>query len=203
MVRRPCGEREFPDKIGDVRSLIAALVLLLSTAMARAESPAEREARQRYTHAQKLADSGHWADALDEYQRAYELSKYPALLYRIALCQDQLGHTAEALASYKQFLAEEPSSERRASVEQRISVLEAQQQQPNAPAPVVTPAPAPAPVAAGIPPRKTPVYKKWWLWTLVGVAAAGVAVGVGVGVALSSKFQSDLGSFGPSLTVRW
>jgi tetratricopeptide (TPR) repeat protein len=36
-------------------------------------------------------------------------------------------------------------------------------------------------------PRKTPIYKKWWLWTIVGVAAVGIAVGTGVGVAESSK----------------
>jgi hypothetical protein len=29
--------------------------------------------------------------------------------------------------------------------------------------------------------EKTPVYKKWWLWTIVGVVVVGVAVGAGVG----------------------
>ena len=29
-----------------------------------------------------------------------------------------------------------------------------------------------------------PVYKKWWFWTLIGVAAAGVAGGVAAGVLL-------------------
>jgi len=28
----------------------------------------------------------------------------------------------------------------------------------------------------------TPIYKKWWLWTIVGVVAAGAGVGVGLGV---------------------
>ncbi len=35
--------------------------------------------------------------------------------------------------------------------------------------------------------RGTPVYKKWWLWTIVGVVVVGAAVGVGVGVAASSS----------------
>jgi tetratricopeptide (TPR) repeat protein len=35
------------------------------------------------------------------------------------------------------------------------------------------------------PPPATPLYKKWWLWTVVGVVVVGVAVGVGVGVAES------------------
>jgi hypothetical protein len=42
-------------------------------------------------------------------------------------------------------------------------------------------------VATAPPPRKTPVYKKWWLWTAVGgVVVVGVAVGLGVGLSGSS-----------------
>ena len=55
-----------------------------------------------------------------------------------------------------------------------------------------TPVAAPAPVAAApepsrSEPQRTPVYKKWWLWTIVGVVvAAGVGVGLGVGLTQSS-----------------
>jgi tetratricopeptide (TPR) repeat protein len=193
--------------IGAVRGLLASLILCASLTTARAESPAEKEARQRYATAQKLADGGHWSEALVEYRRSYELSHYPALLYRIAFCHDQLGHTAEALQSYKQFLAEQPESDRRPSVEARIAVLERETNPPpprEAPSGEATPANAAMSAAPGpsAPPR-TPLYKKWWLWTIVGVAAAGAAVGIGVGVALSQRFQPDLGSFGPSLSVRW
>jgi hypothetical protein len=39
-----------------------------------------------------------------------------------------------------------------------------------------------APVGGGTPER-VPVYRRWWLWTIVGVAvAAGVGVGLGVGL---------------------
>ena len=55
---------------------------------------------------------------------------------------------------------------------------------PPATAPAATTAPATTLVttAPAAPPEKQPVYKKWWLWTIVGAAAAGVAIGVGVGV---------------------
>ncbi len=47
--------------------------------------------------------------------------------------------------------------------------------------------------------QKRPVYKKWWLWTVVGVVAAGAAVGIGVGVTQSSsRFDAPLGTVGPS-----
>jgi hypothetical protein len=47
----------------------------------------------------------------------------------------------------------------------------------------------------------TPVYKRWWLWTVVGVVVVGAAVGVGVGVAVSRSgtttptARTDFGTF--------
>jgi hypothetical protein len=35
--------------------------------------------------------------------------------------------------------------------------------------------------------RATPVYKRWWLWTVVGVAVVGIGLGVGLGLGLSSQ----------------
>jgi outer membrane biosynthesis protein TonB len=40
---------------------------------------------------------------------------------------------------------------------------------------------APANAVSAQAPEKTPVYKKWWLWTIVGVVVVGVAIGAGVG----------------------
>jgi hypothetical protein len=33
-------------------------------------------------------------------------------------------------------------------------------------------------LTAALEPRKTPVYKKWWFWTVAAVVVAGVGVGV-------------------------
>jgi tetratricopeptide (TPR) repeat protein len=79
---------------------------------------------------------------------------------------------------------------------------------PTAPEPVkpapATVEPAPATTAPATPEtatatdKKTPVYKKWWLWTVVGVAVVGVAVGVGVGVATSGPEPAPSSHFGVS-----
>src|SRR5687767_1181436 len=60
--------------------------------------------------------------------------------------------------------------------------------------PTARPAPKPIEVSRPVPPpsapstERTPVYKKWWLWTAVGaVVVAGVAVGLGVGSSSSPE----------------
>jgi tetratricopeptide (TPR) repeat protein len=52
-------------------------------------------------------------------------------------------------------------------------------------------------VATAPPAAKTPVYKKWWLWTAVGGAVAiGLGVGLGVGLGTSSSGALPSTTFG-------
>jgi hypothetical protein len=48
--------------------------------------------------------------------------------------------------------------------------------------------------------RRTPLYKKWWLWTIVGVVVVGGGVALAVGLAESrgSGFNPTLNDFGPA-----
>jgi hypothetical protein len=39
--------------------------------------------------------------------------------------------------------------------------------------------------------ERTPVYKKWWLWTAMGVAAAGIIIGASVGAYATRPLPSD------------
>jgi tetratricopeptide (TPR) repeat protein len=180
----------------------ALLALLLLCGVARAESPNELEAKRRFGEGQKLFDKARYAEALVEFQRSHELSGYPAILHKIALCHDQLGHAADAIAAYRKYLEADPQSERRAGTEERIKALEASLR-PAPPAPLLPPVAPAAPAApAPPPPEHTPVYKKWWLWTVVGVVVAGGAVGLGVGLTVKTSptpadFDATLGRFGP------
>jgi tetratricopeptide (TPR) repeat protein len=71
---------------------------------------------------------------------------------------------------------------------------------PTAPAPAAAaPAATTALVTTPAPPAKTPVYKKWWLWTTL-VLVVGAGVGVGLGLALTQDYSypkttTDLGTF--------
>lgn len=206
-----------------MRWILLATMLLVSIP-ARAESPAEREAREHYTSGQKLFDQARYADALAEFQQSYALSKYPALIYKMALCQDQLGRSAEALESYESYLKADPETSRRAGVEERIAKLRetlhpsaawppggaakepTSSQQPSSSSATSSPAAqqqssSSSSAEVSKPASKsTPLYKKWWLWTIVGVVAVGAAVGIGVGVTASqqSSFSPTLPPIGPA-----
>ena len=72
------------------------------------------------------------------------------------------------------------------------------------PSPPASSATSPTPTAAALtasaPSRKTPVYKKWWFWTITGVVVVG-AVGLGLGLGLSSgstpSANTDFGTVHP------
>jgi hypothetical protein len=58
-----------------------------------------------------------------------------------------------------------------------------------------------APKDAPIPKQKerTPIYKRWWLWTAVGIVVAGAIV-IGVAVAETRPPECGTGNFCPGFT---
>jgi tetratricopeptide (TPR) repeat protein len=69
--------------------------------------------------------------------------------------------------------------------------------EPPPPAPVTTQPASTTVTAQPAPVEKTPVYKKWWLWTAVGVVVvAGVGIGLGVGLSSSGSTPSATTDFG-------
>jgi len=192
-------------------------LLVLGAGSARAESPAEAEARANFVEAQKLFDVARYGEALAAFEKSYELSRYPALIYKIALCQDQLGRVADAIGSYTKYLDAAPDSPRKAGIETRLRTLRALPPAIAPPTPAPPPAPDRAPDSTMILPvtpalmivarpavpavtverqRPTPLYRRWWLWTTVGVAAAGLAVGLGVGLT-AGRFSANFPEQGP------
>lgn len=80
-------------------------------------------ARAEFERGRSAYDSGQWGNALDAFERAYELSGRPQLLYNIALSHDRLRHDEEALEYYERFLEriEDPPEE--TQVQARIRAL--------------------------------------------------------------------------------
>ena len=134
-----------------------------------------------FNQAQKQSTAGQLAEAFDSYRQAYEILPDPRLLFSLARILHKQGQTKEAAVYYRQFID--------SHIDDQAQIVKAQeylaQCTPSPPVvPVESKIEAKPPIADPIipPPRITPVYKRWWLWTGVGVVAAGVAIGIGLGV---------------------
>ena len=181
--------------------ILVAVLLLCGSARAE-DKPAAREAFRIGTQHFKL---GEYQQALDSFKEAYRNFESPIFLFNIAQCERQLDHKQEAIRFYRQYLADAKDATNRDEVQGIIAKLQAALAQEQraaaakpAPAPLAAPPATPTPAApsgattltasAPPPPAKTPVYKKWWLWTAVGGAVAiGLGVGLGVGLGTSSS----------------
>jgi len=191
------------------RSLAFALVLLACGAAGAADPvpgtpEANAEAKRLYLSATRHFDLAEYPAALDDFKQAFRYKDDAVFLYNIAQCYRIMNKNEDALAFYRSYLRRQPDAPNRAEVEAKISALQEaiamQEKARSLPKPglethesVAQPPSSPEPtqnsalVATSAPPKKTPVYKKWWLWTAVGgVVVAGAAVGLGLGLSSSS-----------------
>lgn len=126
---------------------------------------------------------------LDEARRAYDLAFQrrpdPMLLFNLARVLHKANRPADAVIYYQRYL--DAGAEGRQDLRRKTEeYLEQARREAAAAAPPSATdgqtAQSP-PVPPIEPKRSTPIYRKWWLWTAVGVTIAGIAVGVGLGVA--------------------
>lgn len=168
-----------------------AVVLSILAWPARAQDvssdPCLRDAdcQELLARAQAASQEQLYQDALKIYREAYRLSSAPWLLVNIGRMQHKLRRYQEAKKSYARYLA---STRQPGDDEERATAIDFLRQTESQLATSLA-----APVAVGSDPNTKeahqPVYKKWWLWTLVGGATAAVIVGTAVGV---SARQPDL-----------
>jgi tetratricopeptide (TPR) repeat protein len=190
-----------------------SLSLWLVSAIAFATPPRPRD---DYARGVALYQAGHFEEAIEAFRDAYQAKPRALILFNIGQAYRKDGKPAMALEYYQRYLAATPPGEDPATqaharqlvgeIEARLNQLPPDVAKPKVETPVPSPAPTPtlvvtppAPEAtaeakaepASAPPEKTPLYKKWWLWTAVGAAAAVVIiVGVGVGVGTQSNEPS-------------
>lgn len=88
-------------------------------------SESEREARSEFEAGRDAYDHGATAKALTHFERAYALSKRPALLFNIARASDAEGLAARAAAAYEAYLDALPNAENRDFVASRLEKMRA------------------------------------------------------------------------------
>jgi tetratricopeptide (TPR) repeat protein len=102
--------------------LLIICSLIASAGAAHAES---RTAKISYERGVKQYNLGHFAEAISEFEKAYEADGAPVLLFNIAQAHWKLGNNSQAVFFYRRYLESAPKSDRRADVEKRVAELEA------------------------------------------------------------------------------
>lgn len=73
---------------------------------ARPKTAEQQEADRHFGSGVTLYKEGKYAEALAEFERAYEIAPHPLVLYNIAGCHRELSRYAEAVKYYRRFLDE-------------------------------------------------------------------------------------------------
>jgi hypothetical protein len=177
-------------------------MVLLALAPPRVAAAAARQddAAAYQRRAKEHAAANRYDLAAEEFLKEYAVTKSARTLLFVAECYRSLyaksarpEHLREARRYYLDYLQREPAGELSARAREMVSVVdeELHRIEPPPAAPPADPKRAPdlsverpgarpealpaGPVEAA---DTTPLYKKWWVWTVVGVVAAGATVGI-------------------------
>lgn len=214
--------------------IIRRLVLLGCVALASMAGADETDdvnaARMHYKKGTRAFELGHYADAITEYEAAYKAKDDPALLFNLAQAYRLNSDSVGALRAYKAYLHRIPDAPNGDEVRSRIDELQRAIDEQRRVSPSASPTVAPSPPTSPASPAKSqgtnealvvskdasikrhsPLYRKWWLWTAVGVLVAGgvaAAVAVATTSSHSDGFTTTIPDVGPgphaaALTVRF
>jgi len=177
---------------------VTAVALVLGATRAGADGdPREVKAREDFA-------AGRYQQALDAFAKLYAETVHPTYLRNIGRCYQNMGDPDRAIISLRDYLRKkkEITPEERAEVEGFIAEMEALKKRRSGvpasssgdtppPTSSITPLPtAPEPKSGGAAPEvlvsqparpaeeSSPVYMRWWFWTIVGAAAVGAGIGI-------------------------
>jgi tetratricopeptide (TPR) repeat protein len=126
-------------------------------------TPAQKsEMKQHYDKATRAYDIQKYTEAVEEYQKAYEIGGDPAMLYNVAQSYRLNDQLPDALRFYRRYLQRSPNARNREDVERKIADLErtiAERRRavaatvpaaPSASPTLVAPAPSPPPTSQSV-----------------------------------------------------
>jgi tetratricopeptide (TPR) repeat protein len=120
---------------------------------------------------------GHFAEAIVQFEKAYEHDRAPILLFNIAQAHRQSGNPERALFFYRRYLENEPNAANRSDVEKRMAELDemAKRQaevKSRPPTSVAGPAPTTPPPPPATAPASAPAPTETGTVTTVGATPA-------------------------------
>lgn len=87
-------------------------------------APGDVEARARFSAGESAYAQARYEEALRDFQRSYELSGRPELLYNVGLSAERLRQDALAIESFERFLDLRPDHEHADQVRTRLALLQ-------------------------------------------------------------------------------
>ena len=91
------------------RSLLCVVLAIATPAVAapkkNEQTAKQKEADRHFKAGVALFKELKYAEALAEFERAYEIEPHPLVLYNIATCHRELSHYGEAVKYYQRFLS--------------------------------------------------------------------------------------------------
>jgi tetratricopeptide (TPR) repeat protein len=177
------------------RAVLAAAFLLLASPVAAEETITHELARKHYDIGKSYYEIANYAQALEEFKKAYALQPLAGLIFNMGRCYEGLGDLKQAITQYRLYLSKlPPDSANRPVVELRIKNLErriaaeapaSKSETPPGLGGQVTPPPG---GERETPPAPGPVrWKRIVGWTALGVGVASLAAGIGLGAMVRSK----------------
>jgi tetratricopeptide (TPR) repeat protein len=180
------------------------------------DGPLTNDPAVEYQKGEQAYALGNYESAVRHFERSYELSNLPDLLYNLGMSYQQwfglsgdINHLRKAkrlFQNYVKRLAENPAMDQsqRAEAEGHIGKIDEQIAAEEArvkpvPPPVVdqqTPPTTQPPVDQ---PAKKPVYKRGWFWGVIGgIVAVGAVTAIAVVLTRDDAFKPELGTIRPS-----
>jgi hypothetical protein len=186
------------------------ILLALGTKEARAQlTPQQKqEIHVHYQQATRAYDLGKYQEAVDEYQKVYEIDGDPVMLYNIGQAYRLNDQPQESIHFYRRYLQRSPEARNRDDVERKIAALEKlieerrkaaaavapppPKLEPPPPPPKVEPPPppvvTPVVVAPAPPPPEPPSTTRRVLgWSMIGIGVAADVVAVIEGISAKNK----------------
>ncbi|MDH5671334.1 MAG: tetratricopeptide repeat protein [Myxococcales bacterium] len=96
----------------------------LSRASAQSDDRREQNAQRIFRVGKQAFDRGEYESAVTYFERAYELSPRPMLLYNIGVAAERAGMHERAISAFRSCIEQDPKAENREEIEARLEVLE-------------------------------------------------------------------------------
>jgi len=155
--------------------------------------PSEVAARGHYLMGQEHYDAARFAEAAEEFQRAYDLSHRPRLLFNLFIARRDAGQTRQAADALRLYIASAPDDPQLEVLRGRLATLDAQVAAEDARARQATPSDTETDVETSVAPTELDTVAPT---TTDGGGNAGpwIVIGVGGAVAIAAVTMAILTS---------